>query len=170
MGETAKKDMDADEILQSVIDDLKKMKTASTKQFKEAIIDIVEFLLQSNAAFQKKHDRELDQITAAWHDRLKAMDKVITRLRKNADNAEKLRYFTLFHAARLDHAFDKLVEMKLIEPWTEEMRLKIWDDDRIALLGFDCSAEELRQRFIDQAGVYENRDQGDQKEIMTGKK
>ena len=170
-GETPEaKDIDVNKELQSFIDSIGGLEFANNKDFKAAATDIIKALVEWYAELQQQYNKDRDDLVTILQDRFKKMDKAITEVFEFTESVENLRFFLLLHTARLDYAFHKLVEMGLIENWTKEMWQDMWSDDRVSLLGYDCSAKELRQRLIDNWPDKKNEALDKLKATMTDKK
>jgi len=156
------KESDANKEMQTVLAHIEQMKFAKNQDFKEGAIEIIKQVIEWCMELQQHHEKEIKEMTDALQDRFKIMDETITDLVKFRQGVEDLRFFLLFHIAKSDYAFDKLVEMGLIERWTKEIYQNIWNDERISMLGFDCNAEELKKKMADTIKNAENKGPHDQ--------
>jgi len=143
------KESDADKEMQTLLADIEQMKFAKNQDFKEGAVEIIKELINWCLKLQQQRDEDLEEITTTLKNRFKIMDETITDLVRFRQGVEDLRFTLLFNTARYDYAFDKLVEMGFIGRWTKEIYQKIWDDNLISMLGFDCNAEELKKKMAD---------------------
>lgn len=162
-GKTPKgKKSDADKEMHTLLADIDQLKSAKNQDFKEGAVELIKALIDWCLKLQQQRNEDLEEITTTLQNRFKIMDETITDLVKFRQGVEDLRFFLLFHVAKVDYAFDKLVEMGLVERWTKEIYQNIWSDELISMLGFDCNAEELKKKMADTIKNAENKGPHDQ--------
>ena len=144
------KSMNFNKEMQEIMSDMDDLNTANNKVFREAIIEIVKALFEYCADLQKKHCEDIKEIGKALQKRFKYMDEQITRASKLEKSFKNLQMFLFLHAPKADYVFKKLLETGLIRINGKELWHDMWNDDLVSLLGFDCTAEELRQQWIDE--------------------
>jgi hypothetical protein len=135
--------------MQAILADVDQLKSFNNQDFKYATIEIIKELIEWCMELQRHHQKEIEGITITLKDRFKIMDETITDLVRFRQGIEDLRFVLLFNTARYDYAFDVLVKMGLIERQAKEIYHNIWNDKRISMLGFECSAEELKEKMAD---------------------
>ena len=144
----AKKKIDTQitELLKGLEKEFSNFKSANSKDFRECTCFLFQTCFETILNMMSKSQDDFDIVSNTLQKRFKIMDKAITDLFKFRNNFEDLRFFLLLQAAKVEAVVNRLTENNII-PKDINFYNEMWNDNLVSLLGYDCTANELRQKI-----------------------